>query len=215
MDANPPDEVRRSALTSLRRYLRPRAVRERCDLCSVELADDHAHLVELSNRRLRCACEPCAILFSNSTTGKYRRVPRRHEFLADFHLTDVQWASLNLPINLAFFMVSTSAGRVIALYPSPAGATEALPPPDAWEALLDENPSLRGLQPDVEALLVNRLGKEPEHYYVGIDQCYTLVGLVRTHWRGLSGGVKVWEEIGRFFTGLKARSSPTGAGTHA
>ena len=206
----------RPALASLRRYLRPRAERrDRCELCSAELADDHSHLVELSSRRLCCACEPCAILFSNPATPKYRRVPRRVDFLADFRLTDVQWEALNLPINLAFFLHSSPAGRVVALYPSPAGATEALPPPDAWEALVEDNPCLRGLEPDVEALLVNRLGASPEHYRVGVDKCYELVGLVRTHWRGLSGGTGVWQEIARFFEGLKGRSGPAGGGRYA
>jgi hypothetical protein len=207
MNSDPPAGAGRPALASLRRYLRPRAARERCDLCSVELADDHPHLVELASRRLCCACEPCAILFGSPAAPKYRRVPRGVRFLSDFRLTDMQWEGLNLPINLAFFVVSSTAGRVVALYPSPAGATEALPPPDAWEALTEDNPALRELEPDVEALLVNRLGPEPEHYLVGIDQCYALVGLVRTHWRGLSGGTAVWAEVGRFFADLRGRAA--------
>ena len=196
-----------TALASLRRLLRPRAVRERCELCSSELADEHPHLLELSSRRLACACEPCAILFSGQGAAKYRRVPRRAEFLPDFHLTDVAWAGLDLPINLAFFVHSTAAARVLALYPSPGGATEALVPPEAWQMLAEDNPVLRDFEPDVEALLVNRVGEARECYRVGIDQCYKLVGLIRTHWRGLSGGTAVWEEVGRFFTGLKGGSA--------
>jgi hypothetical protein len=203
-----PSEPGRSALATLRRFMPPRgAGRARCELCSAELAEDHSHLVELASRRLCCACEPCAILFSNPAAPKYRRVPRRVRYLRDFRPSDVQWESLQLPINLAFFLHSSAAGRVVAMYPSPAGATEALPPPDAWQALVEDNPSLRDLEPDVEALLVNRLAPAPEHYRVGVDQCYALVGLVKTHWRGLSGGKTVWEEIQRFFTGLKERSS--------
>jgi Family of unknown function (DUF5947) len=194
----------RSALASLRRYMQPRkAARHRCELCSAELADKHSHLVELASRRLCCACEPCAILFTNPAAPKYRRVPRRVECLTDFRLTELQWQALQLPINLAFFLHSTAAGRVVAFYPSPAGATEALPPPDAWQDLIDENPCLRHLEPDVEALLVHRLGEAPEYYRVGVDVCYELVGLVRVHWRGLSGGTAVWKEISRFFTSLK------------
>jgi hypothetical protein len=203
------------ALASLRRFLRPRAARERCELCDAELAPVHAHLVEVANRRLRCACEACAILFSGQSAAKYRRVPRDAWLLADFRLTDVQWQSLNLPIDLAFFLHSTAAGRVVALYPSPAGATEALPTPDAWEALAEENPVLRGLEPDVEALLVNRLGPEPECYRVGVDRCYELVGLIRTHWRGLSGGPAVWDEMKQFFAALRERSRPGGNTAHA
>lgn len=205
----------RNALASLRRFVRPPPARERCELCSAELAEDHAHLVELASRRLRCACEACAILFSNPAAPKFRRVPRDAWFLADFRLTDVEWQSLGLPINLAFFLHSTPAGRVVALYPSPAGATEALPPPEAWQALVEENPVLGKLEPDVEALLVNRLGPAVEYYRVGIDECYKLVGLIRTHWRGLSGGPTVHEETGRFFAALKKRSRRTGDTAHA
>lgn len=216
MSTDPRRAAGMSALASLRRFMRPRpSARARCELCSAELADDHDHLVELANRRLCCACEACAILFSNPAAPKYRRVPRRADFLTDFRLTDVQWEGLQLPINLAFFLDSTAAGRVIALYPSPAGATEALPPPDAWQALVEDNPGLRDLEPEVEALLVNRLGANPEHYRVGVDVCYALVGIVRKHWRGLSGGTAVWAEIGRFFAGLKERSRPTEGGRHA
>jgi hypothetical protein len=205
----------RSALASLRRFVRPRAARERCELCAAPLGEDHPHLVELAGRRICCACEPCAILFSGPAAAKYRRVPRGVRLLPDFRMTDAQWLGLGLPINLAFFLPGTAAGRVVALYPSPAGATEALPPPDAWEALAEENPELRTLEPDVEALLVNRLGGDPEYYRAGVDVCYALVGLVRTHWRGLSGGKAVWDELARFFGGLRERSAAAGGGAHA
>ena len=64
------------------------------------------------------------------------------------------------------------------------------------------------LEPDVEALLVNRARGARRHWLVPIDECYALVGLIRTHWRGLTGGAEVWEEIGRFFEELDRRSRP-------
>jgi hypothetical protein len=198
---------RLSALASLRRYLRPKAVGERCALCGVELPDEHPHLVELASRRLACACNACAVLFSGNNAGKYRRVPRRVQFLSDFRLTDVAWEVLQLPIDLAFFLYNSQVGRVVAFYPSPAGATEALVPPEAWQGLVEGNPVLGEFEPDVEALLVNRVASARECYRVGVDECYKLVGLIRTHWRGLSGGPAVWGEIAGFFAGLKERSS--------
>ncbi len=57
---------------------------------------------------------------------------------------------------------------------------------------------LNQFEPDVEALLVNRLSS-PRYYRAPIDQCFRLVGIIRTHWRGLSGGQEVWQEIDRFF----------------
>lgn len=208
-------DSRGNGLNALRQFLRPRAAREHCELCDAELAADHSHLVEVASRRLRCACEACALLFSSQSTVKYRRVPRRAQFLDDFRLTDGHWDRLQLPINLAFFLPSTPTGRVVALYPSPAGATEASLPPEAWQSLVEDNPVLCELEPDVEALLVNRLGPAAECYRVGIDRCYELAGLIRTHWRGLSGGAAVWEEIGRFFTALKERSGYRGDTAHA
>jgi hypothetical protein len=198
-----------TALASLRRYVRPRAtpVRERCELCDAELAPEHSHLIELATRRLACACEACALLFSGSGGGRYRGVPRRARFLSDFRLSDAAWDDLGIPIDLAFFLRSTPADGIIAVYPSPAGATESLVSSDAWEALAAENPVLHDLEPDVEALLVNRVAGARESYRVGIDECYKLVGLIRTKWRGLSGGQDVWDEIARHFAGLKQRSS--------
>jgi hypothetical protein len=180
-------------------------------LCSADLAEDHEHLVEPAARRLVCACTPCAILFSHRSGSKFRRVPRRVENLDGLRLSDLQWEGFGLPIALAFFLHSTPAGRVVAVYPSPAGATESALPLDAWEEFVAENPELRTLEPDVEALLVNRVGSARDHIRVGIDQCYRLAGLLRTHWQGFSGGAVLWAEIGRFFAELKRRGGPVNA----
>jgi hypothetical protein len=198
-----------SAIGSLRRYVRPRtatAVVERCEMCSAELGAEHQHLVEPSNRQIVCACEPCAILFSGETEKKYKRVPRRIRLLPDFRLTDGQWDSLMIPIQLAFFFHSTPDGKVLALYPSPAGATESLLALDSWNEVVEDNPVLREMEPDVEALLVNRVGGAGEYFIVPIDECYKLVGLIRAHWRGLSGGTEVWREIKQFYAGLQERA---------
>ncbi len=134
-------------------------------------------------------------------------MPRRVRFLGDFRLTDAAWDGLAIPIDLAFFFRSTPAGVVVAQYPSPAGATESRVSSEAWEALAADNPVLHELEPDVEALLVNRVAGAREAYRVGIDECYKLVGLIRTKWRGLSGGREVWDEIRGHFARLKERSS--------
>ncbi len=150
-----------SAIRSLRRFVRPRAttaVAERCEMCSAELAAEHQHLVEPSSRQMACACEPCAILFSGQTGTKYKRVPRRIRALPDFRLTDGHWDSLMIPIQLAFFFHSTPDDKVLALYPSPAGPTESLLSLDSWNEVVENNPVLREMEPDVEALLVNRVG---------------------------------------------------------
>jgi hypothetical protein len=45
-----------------------------------------------------------------------------------------------------------------------------------------------------------------QYFLLPIDQCFKLVGLVRTHWRGLSGGSELWEELQKYFAALEAGS---------
>jgi hypothetical protein len=200
-----------NAFRALRQFIRPRKRDvERCELCSAEVASEHPHLIEPASRKLLCTCNACAILFSGMGT-KYKRVPRRVLALADFRLSDGQWESLMVPISMAFFFRSTPDARVVAFYPSPAGATESLLPLETWKDIESMNPALQAMEADVEALLVNRIGHTrgftaPEYYVLPIDECYKLVGLIRANWRGLSGGTEVWQEIGRFFDGLKQRA---------
>jgi hypothetical protein len=200
------DGVPHSPIAALRRLARPRPPEERCELCAAPLAPEHQHLLEPANRQLHCACDACAVLFSDTPAGKFRRVPRRIESWPAFKMADLQWESLGIPINLAFFVRHSSTGQIMALYPSPGGATESLLAADAWQGLVDENPALARLEPDVEALLVNRVRDAREHYRAPIDECYKLVGLIRAHWRGLYGGKEAWTRIERFFDELKARS---------
>jgi Family of unknown function (DUF5947) len=207
MPSAPPRE--RNAFAALRQFAGKRELVERCEMCSRELAPRHEHLVEPLHRKLVCACDACAILFEGQSGGHYQRVPRRVLFLEDFQLTEAQWEGLMVPIEMVFFFRSTPLGKVIALYPSPAGPTESLLSLDTWADIAERNPILSEMQADVMALLVNRVGHSrgsspPEYYLVPIDECYKLVGLIRTHWRGLSGGTELWREIARFFSALKS-----------
>lgn len=196
-----------TSLAKLREFAREKPVVERCELCSATLHPQHSHLVEPATRRLLCACEPCSILFSaRGLSARYARVPRNGRFLADFEMSDAEWESLMIPINMAFFFHSSPSGKVVAIYPSPAGATESLLTLENWEAITEKNPRLKSMEPDVEALLVNRVSADPEYFIAPMDQCYKLVGLIRTHWRGFSGGSEVWEKINSFFANLKEES---------
>jgi uncharacterized protein DUF5947 len=184
------------------------AAQERCELCSEPIPPEHRHLLEVSTREMMCVCRPCSILFDReaASEGRYRLIPDRHLFLEDFEMSDAQWESLRVPVDMAFFFYSTPAERVVAFYPSPMGPTESLLKLGAWEELEDSNPMLKEMERDVEALLVNRVRGAREHFLVPMDECYSLVGLIRMRWRGLSGGREVWEEIGRFFEQLRERS---------
>lgn len=193
---------------------------ERCELCSAELRADHPHMVELVSRQIVCACDPCALLFDGAERAKYKRVPKDIRVLADFKMSDAQWGSLFILINLAFFYRSSIEGRMIALYPSPAGAVESLLTLDAWNGIVESNESLGELRSDVEGLLVNRVmrpgkGASAEYYLAPIDECYRLVGLIRANWKGFTGGDEVWAEVDQFFANLRARSQMNGGGRDA
>ena len=194
---------------------------EHCELCSAELRDDHPHLVELASRQLVCACDACALLFDGKERSRYKRVSRRVLYLPNFAISDAQWESLIIPINLAFFFRSSLEGRTIAFYPSPAGAVESLLTLEAWNAIVAANPVLHRMQADVEALLVNRVGinrpngPKPEYFIAPMDECYKLVGLIRANWKGLAGGAEVWEEIDRYFANLRDKASEPSGGADA
>jgi hypothetical protein len=184
------------------------APEEQCDLCAEPVAPGHRHLLDLESRRLLCACRACSILFDRSGAGggHYRLVPDRLRLVVDAQLDDVSWQAFGIPVDLAFFFHSSAAGRVVAFYPSPLGATESLLDLDAWDDVAAANPVLAELEPDVEALCVNRARGRRECWLLPVDRCYELVGLVRTHWHGFAGGVEVGEAIDRFFDDLRARS---------
>jgi hypothetical protein len=187
---------------------RPQPTGERCELCGAPLPGEHRHLVDLGSRALMCACRACTLLFDHRAAGggHYRLVPDRRVRVIDLELGDTLWERLRIPVEMAFFFRSTPVGRTVAFYPGPAGATESTLDLAAWREVEDANPVLAGLESDVEALLVNRAGGARDHWIVPIDDCYELVGNMRAHWSGLSGGRAVWGEIGRFFERLDERA---------
>jgi Family of unknown function (DUF5947) len=180
------------------------AALERCELCGEVIPANHRHLLDLQSRELMCACQACKILFDRKEAGvgHYRLVPDRRLRIEGFRLEDEDWAALEIPVDMAFFFHSTRDERVSAFYPSPAGPTESLLRLDAWQDIERANPVLLSLEPDVEALLVNRARGVRQHFIVPIEDPYRLVALIRSRWRGLTGGQEVWEGIESFFADL-------------
>jgi uncharacterized cysteine cluster protein YcgN (CxxCxxCC family) len=184
-------------------------VAERCGLCSAPVPEQHRHLFDLTRRELVCACRACALLFDRDGAGDegrhWRLVPDRCLALSELKLDDLAWRSLGLPVELAF-VVRRESGEVSAFYPSPAGATECTVELLSWGAIEAENPRLASMRADVEALLIDRTGEHLRAFLVGVDECYRLVAVIRTHWRGFGGGEQVWREIEHFFQSLSARA---------
>jgi hypothetical protein len=177
---------------------------ERCDICGTALPDDHRHLLHLEERRIVCSCEACWALHSGD--AEYRPAGMRTVWLEEFDCDDELWGRFQIPIGLAFFMRSSVSGGVVAFYPSPAGATESELSFEAWEELVERNPPLADLDPDAEAMIVNRLAEPPAYVIAPIDECYRLVGLIKSRWEGISGGAALQEAVPQFFDSLRARS---------
>lgn len=203
------------AFEALRRFTRVRENAERCELCGAELGDDHQHLWNRSSRQVTCSCDSCAILFCGQGDAKYLRIPRRVVRLDGFYFTAEEWDSMMLPINLAFFTRRSTNDGVTALYPSPAGAMESMVELPSWSELFGREAVLASVQPHVEGLLVNRMGEEARHFLTPVDTCYRLIGLIRTRWRGLSGGTEVWRGIAEFFEELDRRAKSDRKAVHA
>jgi hypothetical protein len=159
----------------------------------------------LGKRKILCACTACAILFSEST-GRFRRIPPDVIQITDCRLTDAQWIALDIPIDLAFVFQSTANGSITAVYPSPAGAIESNPPFEVWTEIIADEPRLAHLQPDVQALLVNRLVEPYEYLLAPIDKCFELIGIVRTNWQGFTGGTELRKQVRAFFETLRVHS---------
>src|SRR3954470_8358698 len=184
---------RAEALATLRR-LAPREAAppaqqsdgEHCDLCGRGVPDDHRHMLDLEERRIVCSCEACWGLRSGD--ARFAPVGRRTLWLDDFVLPDDVWASFGIPIGLAFFMFSSVTECVVAMYPSPAGATESELHFSDWSRLVERNPTLVTLERDGEALVVNRMTGTRGYAIVPIDKAYELVGLIKVNWEGISGG---------------------------
>ncbi|MGQ0631349.1 MAG: DUF5947 family protein [Sporichthyaceae bacterium] len=191
---------------------RPRPRGEGCEMCNEIIGAEHPHVVNVITRSLLCTCRPCYLLFTQAGAGRgtYRSVPDR--YLADdgVALTESQWDDLQVPVAMAFFFHNCAQDRVVAQYPSPAGATESLLDLAAWDRIVAENSLAAALESDVEALIVHRTregDRDVMHsYLVPIDACYELVGRVRLHWTGFDGGAEARADIGEFFARVRARS---------
>ncbi len=186
---------------------------ERCALCATPVPPGHRHLVDTQHRSLACACTACSLLFTHegAAGGRYRIVPDRVLRDPSGPLSDAEWASLAIPVDIAFFFQNSALGRVVASYPSPAGVTECELDLAAWDSLCAGYPLLRALAPDVEAILVSgvsgvRGDGSRETFLVPIDACYSLAGALRLNWHGFDGGAEVRQILATFLDDLRRRA---------
>jgi hypothetical protein len=179
-------------------------------MCAAPITDEHPHVVNLDSRALMCTCRGCYLLFTDEVANlRYRAVPDRYLSFGDFTLDARAWDELQIPVGLAFLFRNSVQQRMIAFYPGPAGATESELPLEAWQRIVEANPELALLRPDVEALLVRRTdGPNGSCHLVPIDACYELVGRLRMLWRGFDGGQQAHQAMDEFFAAVRQRSRP-------
>ncbi|WP_055525552.1 DUF5947 family protein [Streptomyces graminilatus] len=199
--------------TGLRRFLTERPPQpERCELCAATVEAGHRHLVDTEKRALACACTPCALLMAQpgAAAGRFRTVPDRYLTDPGHRLDESTWDALQIPVGVAFLFRNAALDRLVALYPSPAGATESELDPATWTSVLGGSPLAGLLQPDVEALLLRRTEGRFECHLVPIDICYELVGRMRLLWQGFDGGAEARAALDAFFAEVARRARPVG-----
>jgi hypothetical protein len=195
----------------LRRFLTERPPQpERCELCGAAVPEEHRHLVDTDKRALVCACGACAMLMEQpgAAGGRFRAVPARYLTDPDHRLDARAWETLQIPVGVAFFFRNAALDRLVALYPSPAGATESELEAAAWNEALGGTRLAAFLVPDVEALLLRRNDDSIECHLVPIDICYELVGRMRLLWQGFDGGAEARAALDAFFEDVRNRAQP-------
>jgi len=181
---------------------------ETCELCAVPVGPVHGHVADLERSTLSCACRACYLLFTDpgAGRGRYRAVPERYLRDASRPLNATEWAELDVPVGLAFFLRSSRRGQVCGFYPSPAGVTECTLDLEAWARLGRVHPLLLAAEDDVEAVLVSRTDADVECFLVPVDVCYELAGRMRLLWQGFDGGAEARQSIAEFLDSVRARA---------
>ncbi len=199
-----------AVLAKLRAFVAGTPVEE-CELCAQTISVEHEHLLEPEARRVFCACCACAQQVveeprEERKSARYLRVQRGAVRLAELDFDDAIWAELSIPVGLAFFTTRSRTGEVVATFPGRAGLIEAFVPLKAYSELERRFPVLKGIAPDVEALLVRRTLRHQDYFRVSIDHCYELSGLLRGSDAPLS--TPELAVVQSFFAGLDDQADP-------
>jgi hypothetical protein len=86
-----------SVFRTFRRFNRARRGKKHCELCDICLHEDHRHLFEISNGRIVCACDACALRFQAVNEGRFKLIPRSIRSLPELDFDDNVWKNLRFP----------------------------------------------------------------------------------------------------------------------
>src|SRR5262249_29976264 len=150
----------------------------------------------------------CSLLFTEpgAGRGRSRAVPERYLRDPARPLTAAEWAGLDVPVGLAFFLRNSQRGQVCGFYPSPAGVTECTLDLAAWARLGQAHPLLSSPEDDVEAVLGNRADAGGECFLGPVDGWCEVAGAVRTLGRGFEGGAEARQSIAEFLDSVRSRA---------
>ena len=111
------------------------------------------------------------------------------------------------PVSVAFFLLNSTLDRVARSTPVRRVRRIRCSARHVGR-IVAANPSLAGLEPDVEAFLVraDRNVGGAECFVVPIDVCYELVGRLRMLWRGFDGGREAHAALDEFFERVRTKA---------
>jgi hypothetical protein len=156
---------------------------EQCELCAAPLAEAHDHLLELSARRLACACTACAVLFADELEAplaqRYVRLKRQAAQLPLGAITDPDLIGLGIPVRLVILCPSGLHDALYMLYPSASGPIEASAPHELWRELVGRRAELAAVRDDRDALIVDLRTAAPAIVHASLDVAHELLGSLR------------------------------------
>ena len=159
---------------------------ERCDVCGVEIPDEHEHLLHLGDRRILCVCATCWA--QRSADPELRPTGTR-----------VVWLDAS-----SSRTSSGPASRSRSGWPSSCAAprwagwwrcTRAPPaPPSPSSSSTPGTSSAPSIRSSTRSSRTPRHSSstaspsQPRYVIAPIDECYGLVGAIKVSWEGISGG---------------------------
>jgi hypothetical protein len=146
-----------------------------CRFCSAPLESYANPLFEVATQRIVPACDKCASLFLRNDGRPFKLIPRQTRALENFQMPDVSGEAFSLAVGVTFIFYSTGAARLLAVYRSAFTTVETIVPRETWKAMVEANPALEEMRPDVEGLLIISTLNFREYCIAPIDVCYNLV----------------------------------------